>query len=159
MSKVPMQEILGDIRYYFDKDDYQAICCTINTIVGADGLVMGAGVALAFKEKYSWLPATWGSLITRWDKPKTYVLATPTTPHSHGQYAVGFPTKRDWRMPSELKLIERSAKQLRVLIEAMGWKHVLLPRPGCQNGGLRWIQVREILLPILDDRVTIISKD
>lgn len=33
---------------------------------------------------------------------------------------------------------------------------LILPRPGCGNGRLRWEDVRKILEPILDDRFTVV---
>ena len=152
-----MQECNGDIRTEFLNEKWDAICCTINTCAGRDGLVMGAGIALAFKQQYHWLPLIWGERITRWDLPKTYIIVTRL--NDRPLYAVGFPTKRDWRFPSEINLIKRSAQLLRFQIEAMDWRNVLLPRPGCANGGLQWENVKPMLDAIFDDRVTIISKE
>lgn len=157
-----MREISGDIREQFNDYKWNALCCTINTVVGSDGLIMGAGVALTFKEWHRFLPYIWGERIQRWKLPRTHIIVTTVdTDFTSGRvkYAIGFPTKRDFRQPSELALIERSAKQLQVIIEAMDWSNVLLPRPGCSNGGLEWKNVKPILEPIFDDRVTIISKE
>lgn len=155
-----MREIVGSIHDEFTSERWDAICCTTNTIVGTNGLIMGAGVALAFKQRYHFLPTTWGNAVAQWPLPRTFVIATIIAYEADRRlrYAVAFPTKRDYRQPSELSLIKRSALQLQIVIEALGWKEVLLPRPGCANGGLRWKDVQPVLQPIFDDRVTIISR-
>jgi len=41
----------------------------------------------------------------------------------------------------------------------MKWKKVILPRPGCNNGGLSYVGIIKILLEqILDERFYIINK-
>lgn len=114
---------------------------------------MGAGTAKVFQDEFPYLPCEWGA---RTKLPPCVLVSKTQVCHA---YLVGFPTKYDWRKPSPIQLIERSAKQLRIIIEAMGWKKVLLPRPGCDRGGLSWPQVKVVLEKILDDRVTIISKE
>lgn len=72
---------------------------------------------------------------------------------------VAFPVKYEWRERASLNLIERSAQQLMQLVEKMGWKHVLLPRPGVGYGGRDWArEVEPILRPVLDYRVMVITK-
>lgn len=155
-----MHEIVGDIKQEFGNPQWDAFCCTINTVVGRDGLVMGAGVARVFRDYFPGLAKRWGERVAAWgSRPSTYVLIEDAHDlNNHQKWLVGFPTKHDWKLPSPIALVERSAKQLRIIIEAMDLKNVLLPRPGCSNGGLCWAQVKPILEPIFDDRVTIISQ-
>ena len=40
----------------------------------------------------------------------------------------------------------------------MNFSSVLLPKPGCANGGLNWEQVKPLLEQYLDDRFTIIDR-
>lgn len=71
---------------------------------------------------------------------------------------ISFPTKNDWRRPSDVDLIRRSACELRDVFFGEAPKirlgpddMVLLPPPGCGNGGLSWPDVKPILAEILID--------
>jgi hypothetical protein len=37
------------------------------------------------------------------------------------------------------------------------WQHIVMPRPGCGNGGLDWADVEPVLSKLLDDRFTVIT--
>lgn len=73
---------------------------------------------------------------------------------------ISFPTKNDWRRSSDLDLIRRSALELRDVVFGENAKIklgpndvILLPPPGCGNGGLSWPDVKPVLAEILrDDR-------
>lgn len=150
-----MIEITGDFWSHLDqnRDIYDAICCTTNTVVKLNGeLVMGAGIAKDFANEYSWLPKHWGERVKKQTMPLVLVTLMKKRPH-----LVSIPTKIDWKQPSPLDLIWESITELSLLTEQLGWKKILLPRPGCKNGGLSWKeQVRPILLQ-LDDRFVVIN--
>jgi hypothetical protein len=38
----------------------------------------------------------------------------------------------------------------------MNWTTVIMPRPGCGNGRLRWQDVSKVLSDILDDRFVVV---
>jgi hypothetical protein len=65
---------------------------------------------------------------------------------------------------SDLRLIKKSAENLRYVLDALRglWQRVLIPKPGCSNGGLQWDDVKAVLkedgLYHLD-QVTFISKE
>jgi len=63
-----------------------------------------------------------------------------------------------WACLADPHLIEDSARQLVYLTTKKGWHKVLLPRPGCGAGEIRWEDIGPILRPILDDRFTVISR-
>lgn len=151
-----MKEITGDMflipaTYY---------CITTNGIVKPNGEnVMGKGVALQAKlfaqqHRYGNIALKLGQLIKKYGNHVHWIDCTPF---------VSFPTKHDWRENSDIDLIRQSARELMELChENLTSEHdvVLLPRPGCSNGGLDWeTQVRPVLEPILTDpRICIISK-
>jgi len=148
---------------------YNGVCCTINTVVKSNGdLVMGAGIAKAFASKFPNLPRIWGTKISQWPQSFTNIIVTPycglpshllTQPKNAFIYDccfIAFPTKHHYKNSSDIKLIERSAKQLALVTDAMCWTKVLLPRPGCGCGSLQWSDVKEVLADILDKRFDII---
>lgn len=146
-----MKEITGNI---FDIPDADAICVTTNGVVKRNGeLVMGAGIAKQFAERYPDLPQFLGNLVTLHGNQPYIFNATPLA----RPVVVSFPSKYDWKNPSSLDLIRRSALYLRDMVELKEWKKVVLPRPGCGYGGLKWETVKKVIEPILDDRFYIIT--
>ena len=131
-----------------------AVCVTTNGIVKEDGrAVMGAGIAKQCLEKYPGVDRVYGNQIKLYGvKIHTLVLDFVTY-----QRIVAFPTKQHWQSPSDLSLIERSAKQLMSYTELNNLTNVLLPRPGCGLGGLEWSEVKELLTPILDERIIVVD--
>jgi hypothetical protein len=152
-----VKSIIGDIADVYI--DYDAICCTTNTTLTKEGkLVMGAGVAKWFRDGFEGIDSQWGQQLQNNPSCGIMVSAEYRTVFSPGPYLVAFPTKSDWRQKSSLTLIEDMAIDLEIVTSAMGWRSVLLPRPGCSNGGLDWDVVKPILEQYLDDRFTVISK-
>ena len=136
-----MKEITGNI--WEQKADW--ICITTNGIIRNDGkAVMGRGIALQAKLKFSGID----SILA--EKLKTNGNVVSLLKTEDNQKIFSFPTKNDWR-DSSLALIEKSAEQLRELFLKEEVKPVvLLPRPGCSNGGRNWEkEVKPILEKIL----------
>lgn len=142
-------------------------CVTTNGDVDRRGrAIMGGGCALEAKQRFPNLPERLG-----------LALRDNRTPTDDGNNCyvfddlrvISFPTKYHPYHRSDIVLIQRSAQQLmRILrdrehdVEHNGVVYpavrcVVLPRPGCGLGGLEWAFVANILRPILDDRVHVIS--
>jgi hypothetical protein len=113
---------------------------------------MGAGIAKQVKDKWPALPKFFGDKVRNGGNHVYCALV------SKGQYIVSFPTKHHWRDPSDLALIEQSAKELVVLTNDKGWQKVCLTRAGCGLGNLLWGDVKKVIAPILDDRFVVVSK-
>ena len=140
-----------------------AICFTSNGIVKYDGsLVMGAGVAKAFRDRFKDLDFSAGAAVEKNGNicqiVDTKITIKDQSLNSHLYKIVAFPTKHHFKDPSDIELIKKSARELMELIEQNGWKLVALPKPGCRNGGLVWSEVKTAIEPILDDRVVIVYR-
>lgn len=129
-----------------------AVCVTTNGIVKSDGrLVMGAGVALAFANKWPELSRDLGGFVEDEGNIVNYVE------YLNCPMIISFPTKHHYREGSDIGLIKRSALQLMEIIEEFQLSRVYLPRPGTGLGKLSWETVRKAISSLLDNRVTVIS--
>jgi O-acetyl-ADP-ribose deacetylase (regulator of RNase III) len=145
-----MKEIKGDLWY----QNVNAICITTNGILKANGCgVMGAGVALQTKKKYKDIDHELGKHIRkRGNIPG--ILYYDDIMH---YFIWSFPTKNHWRDKSSLKLIEQSSELMVENADYNQYKSIVLTRPGCDYGGLKWSEVKRVIEPILDDRFYIIT--
>lgn len=109
--------------------------------------VMGAGVALAFKQLYP-------EMFKAYQQDCADGLVRPGRMHVwkslSGDWVVNFPTKRDWRDPSRYEDIEAGLDDLRSYLDSVGPVTVALPALGCGHGGLNWERVAEIIREKLD---------
>lgn len=130
---------------------YNAICVTTNGQVKKDGrLIMGAGVALQFKENFPGLDYELGQKVLTYGNRPFLIFKKNTA-------IVSFPTKNDWRKKSDIELIKFSAKNLVKIAQSRFWTRIALPAPGVGKGGLNWSKdVYPALKPILDDRFHIL---
>ncbi len=94
-----MREVMGDL--WTVEADAIVIPCNWTTKRNGEA-VMGAGVAKQAAERWPWLPVRLGETIQF--AGGVSVRAFPTLPD--GLWVVAFPTKGDWRRPSDLTLIE-----------------------------------------------------
>jgi hypothetical protein len=151
-----MIEVTGNLWDY--PADVRVI--TTNGAVRKDGCcVMGRGCALEATQRYPHIALALGRLIQqRGNIP--HLLVRPTA-ESAGVWS--FPVKHHWREQADLDLIRRSAEILvaECCAYADDWTDrgpvIVMPRPGCGNGRLKWDDVRPILQEILDDRFHVIS--
>jgi len=146
-----MVEVTGNLWNY--PADVRVI--TTNGTVRADGeCVMGRGCAAEAKQKFPALPKLLGLTI---EQHGNHVFCMQRAPR-----LVTFPVKHQWFQKADIALIQRSAEELVELVEEVQSKDdtckiIVLPRPGCGNGGLKWEDVKPILEPILDDRFHVIT--
>jgi hypothetical protein len=141
-----MRQEVGDLWTY--PADYR--CITTNGVVNRDSLVMGAGVALQAKERFPHLPRMLAGWVNQYGN-------RPFLCRKEG--LITFPTKKHWRERSDIELIVRSARLVVDIVDKYDIRSVVLTRPGCGNGGLRWEDVLPFLEVIFDDRFTVVSKN
>jgi len=149
-----MREERGDLWERGKSAD--AICITTNGFVKNNGnLVMGAGVAGQAQERWPRLPALFGRVVK---DNGNHVYGLDMLHDDEVTTLLTFPVKHVWYEEADYELIARSALELVELTDTMGWKEVVLPRPGCGNGKLSWFDVKPIIEPILDDRFVVVQK-
>lgn len=104
--------------------------------------VMGAGVALAFKQRYP-------DMFKEYQRDCKDGRVKPGTMHIWkslgGDWIINFPTKRDWREPSRYEDIADGLADLRSYLDGLGHVTVALPALGCGHGGLDWNRVSEMI--------------
>ncbi|HTX85196.1 MAG TPA: macro domain-containing protein [Streptosporangiaceae bacterium] len=121
-----------------------AIVNTVNTVG-----IAGKGIALQFRQAYP-------------DNFRAYAKAAKhgevvpgqmfvwATGHLSPRLIVNFPTKRHWRGRSRLEDIRIGLQDLVRCIHKYHITSIALPPLGCGNGGLRWSEVRELIVKALD---------
>lgn len=145
-----MKQVFGDAFKLRQKLNC-SLAITTNGKVKANGeCVMGRGIALQIKQKIPTFPGILGRKITQGGN---HVYRFPFKSKSTSAL-YSFPVKHSWEQPADIELIKRSAKEL---MDALGPDEiVILPRPGCGNGRLKWQNVEPVISPLLDDRVYIV---
>lgn len=110
--------------------------------------VMGAGVALAFKQRYP-------EMFKEYKKHCKDGLIRPGKLHIwkalSGDWIINFPTKRDWREQSRYEDISDGLDDLRDYLRSLGPVSVALPALGCGHGGLEWDRVSKMIEDKLRD--------
>ena len=119
----------------------EALVNTVNTVG-----VMGKGIALQFKNQF---PSNF-KLYEKACKAKEIqvgkLFVTEDSSLLGGRkIIINFPTKTDWRKPSEYSYIESGLTELARIITEQGIKSVAIPPLGAGNGGLDWNVVKRII--------------
>lgn len=141
-----MFEITGDI---WEHSSNSIIVITTNGSTTPKGKgVIGRGVARQAHSRYPDIAEKLGRLI---EKQGNHVFDL-------GCKIASFPVEETaWSLP-DLRLIARSAEELRTLADFSCWQKIIVPRPGCGGGGLAWRDVKPLLEPWFDERFVIISQ-
>lgn len=119
----------------------QALVNTVNTVG-----VMGKGIALQFKKEF---PKNYKKYVKAC-KDKSFSIGKLLVIDDESIYTgrkiiINFPTKKNWRNPSEYSYIEEGLNQLVELIQQKSIKSIAIPPLGAGNGGLDWKKVKAIL--------------
>lgn len=140
-----MHEITGNI---WDWQGKAVIAITTNGSVSKNGrAVLGRGVTKQAAECFPGLADKLGMLVA---KQGNHVADL-------GNGLVSFPVEETaWSQPDP-RIIARSAEELRILADVLGWRKIIVPRPACGGGGFAWHDVQPLLAPWLDDRFFIIT--
>jgi hypothetical protein len=155
-----LKEVYGNI-WHIPSD---AICITTNGFVKSNGeAVMGAGIAKEATFMFPNVAKELGKSITKhgnhvgifWSLLEEYDGESGDVVFKD---VISFPVKHNWWEVADMELIRRSARELmKYADEVAYWQNVLLPRPGCGNGKLNWLDVKREIEPILDDRISVVT--
>jgi O-acetyl-ADP-ribose deacetylase (regulator of RNase III) len=119
----------------------QALVNTVNTVG-----VMGKGIALQFKKAY---PNNFKAYEEACKKSEITIgklfVKTDSNISSGEKIIINFPTKKDWKKPSEYSYIEQGLDDLIRVIENRQIKSIAIPPLGSGNGGLDWEKVKKII--------------
>lgn len=143
-----MIDVTGDLWEY--PADVRAI--TTNGFVRKDGTcVMGRGCAAQATERYPGIDLKLGRLIQEHGN-RCFYMRFGWDP------ILAFPVKHHWREKADIALIKKSCGEAMEMADKWNWRTIVLPRPGCGNGGLDYYEdvLPEIAL-LLDDRFRVIT--
>lgn len=119
----------------------QALVNTVNTVG-----VMGKGIALQFKKAYlNNYKAYENACQNNEIKVGKMFVTLDSNTTSGEKVIINFPTKTDWRKPSEYKYIEDGLNNLAEIITKQEIKSIAVPPLGAGNGGLKWEKVKKII--------------
>ena len=132
-----IQYITGNLL----ESEAQALVNTVNTVG-----VMGKGIAFQFKNKF---PVN-NRIYIQACKVKSIAIGKLLVNEEETLYGgkkiiINFPTKTDWRKPSEYSYIEAGLKDLLHIIETKKITSIAIPPLGAGNGGLDWSKVKALL--------------
>lgn len=143
-----MKEATGNLWKY----PSDAIVITTNGTVKRNGeAVMGRGCAAEAKDRYPTMPTVLGNMLQVTGN-QSYAWAFPMT----NIVLITMPVKHEWHNQADIRLIIRSAYEIVMHVDRLKRKSIVMPRPGCGNGGLKWEDVKPKIEEILDDRFTAI---
>jgi O-acetyl-ADP-ribose deacetylase (regulator of RNase III)/uncharacterized protein YwgA len=119
----------------------EALVNTVNTVG-----VMGKGIALQFKNQYpnNYKQYEKACKVNEVQVGKLFITEDSSLLNGR-KIIINFPTKTDWRKPSEYSYIESGIKELARKIKELGIKSVAIPPLGAGNGGLDWNVVKAII--------------
>lgn len=136
---------------YKSGDIFQSNALVLVNPVNTVG-VMGAGLALKFRQKYPFMYANYKKLCAN----NELVVGKPKLVSRENGWILLFPTKTDWREPSKLEYIENGLAYLHNAIMsncyACAGFSFAFPKLGCGCGQLDWnSDVKPIVEKYLSD--------
>lgn len=119
----------------------EALVNTVNTVG-----VMGKGIALQFKKQFPGNYKAYEKACKNKEFSTGELLITEEESLLGGKKTIiNFPTKTDWRKPSEYSYIETGLKELVKIIQERNIKSIAIPPLGAGNGGLDWNKVKLLI--------------
>ncbi|WP_257293610.1 macro domain-containing protein [Endozoicomonas sp. YOMI1] len=124
----------------------EALVNTVNTVG-----VMGKGIALMFSERFKPNLAAYKKACKTGEVRTGKMFTTETGELMGPRWIINFPTKQNWRHPSQMKWIIDGLQDLKRVIIERQIHSIAIPPLGAGNGGLNWADVkRQIQLALAD---------
>ncbi|MBL0262591.1 MAG: macro domain-containing protein [Leptospiraceae bacterium] len=125
----------------------EALVNTVNTVG-----VMGKGIALQFKNQFSNNFKLYSKACKEGKVEIGKLFFTEEESLIAGKkIIINFPTKTDWRKPSEYDYIESGLRELAKLIIEKNIHSIAIPPLGAGHGGLEWNRVKALMQKYLAD--------
>jgi len=112
---------------------------------------MGKGIALQFKKAFPENFKKYSKACKNGEIDIGRLLVTKENTIHGEKIIINFPTKKDWRKPSEYEYIEKGLDDLTRIINEYKIKSIALPPLGAGSGGLIWGKVKKIIEQKLAD--------
>jgi O-acetyl-ADP-ribose deacetylase (regulator of RNase III) len=123
----------------------EALVNTVNTMG-----VMGKGIALQFKKQFPNNYKIYRELCDNQELKIGQLLVTEDEAMFSGKKTIiNFPTKTNWKLPSEYEYIEKGLFELKKVILEKRIKSIAIPPLGAGNGGLDWQKVKQMIIEAL----------
>lgn len=123
------------------ESDAEALVNTVNTVG-----VMGKGIALMFKEAFPENFRQYEKACAAKSLRVGEMFVTERSDLYGPKWIINFPTKAHWRFPSKLEWIAEGLDDLKDVVLSKQIKSIALPPLGAGNGGLEWVEVRELIV-------------
>lgn len=125
----------------------EALVNTVNTVG-----IMGKGIALQFKNQFPENYKSYKNACKSGEIRIGKLFITKEASILGGEkIIINFPTKTDWRKPSEYSYIEEGLKELVQVIQEKNISSIAIPPLGAGNGGLKWDKVKVLIEAYLSD--------
>lgn len=154
-----MLEAYGNIWDIADEGGWDAVVITTNGYVRKDGqAVMGRGIALEASQRFPGLAADLGMNLLDYGN-HVYPFYYPESKFDLFTFPVkpvfGPNGEPGWKAKAQIPIILQSISELIRYVDKFEWMDILMPRPGCGFGQLKWEDVKPKIEPLLDDRFTV----
>jgi O-acetyl-ADP-ribose deacetylase (regulator of RNase III) len=114
--------------------------------------VMGKGIALQFKNQFPNNYKLYKDVCANKELKVGQLLITEEDSLLGGKKVIiNFPTKTNWRLPSEYEYISKGLVELKKIIIEKGIESIAIPPLGAGNGGLDWQKVKQMIIEALNE--------
>lgn len=124
------------------ESDAQTLMATVNCVG-----IMGKGLAKEFRQKYPEMFKEYAKACKKGELRKGHLFLYKDLL----KWILCFPTKDNWKGPSKYEFIEEGLKAVRENYSQWGITSLAVPPLGCGLGGLKWDQVKQLIMKYLQD--------